>query len=760
MKGLMGMACKLKWSLLILITVSIMLLSGCNPNRVTVYDVWLEKGDYEKALEEADKMAKKQPGNVDVLNRRAMALIHLGRENEALTILDGILAQNPEYDDALNNKSWALYNLEQYDESLDFILKSLEIQPNAPIEYVNHGNALLALDKFSEARDAYQRALDIDPSCTEAIYGAGCTAYWLDDYHEAIHFFEAYCKAVPNDSDAIIFLGYAHLYSGSTEEAIKIVVDLKKMALGSTETLSSDIDFDTLMLEAECQKAMGKYEEAVATLKSAEKINSDENLFSLLAEIYNIMGNYTQSIKAYERLAEHIPDQAWPYIQNVYNYLATEDIRAATEAAEKALALEPNNEDSLNAMGNVYGWNTQYRAAFEYFQKAVAINSDYVTGHVNSMWALYNSGLYKKCVTYGEPLLLRFPYEADIYGYLGDSWTMLYELDKALENYKKAYEYDPYPIWYGYQMAWVHFMNQDYDLAKAVIDDALILEPENEMCLLMQQEIEKKSDPLSVQIADFVEQNYLYTNKAIGFEEKLEEFRLQDASVADVNAFIESIRLEDDSFTFCLTGQDYDDYWDLEEGITVTYDKVLQDTGEDVHFFDIDYFGFKTANQFIEIAETLPDKDDSVLVIDLRDNGGGLMDSCTELLDYLLESCVIGNLIYSDGSISSFNSDKDAVSFKKIFILVDEYTASSSEMLTLGLKEFLPDVTIIGQPTYGKGVGQAAFDSQQDKLAVLLVSFYWNVKEENIMNSSIKPDIKASGSLDRYLDKVKNALVD
>lgn len=746
--------------------------SGCSSD-LAAFDAMIAWEKYEDAFKLANDMVRTHPSENAVLNRKALALIYLEREEEALPILEQILSQSPDDDTALNNMSWALYNLEQYDTSYEYSLKSLAIEPNSSMEHVNHGNVLLAMGKLTDALDAYYRAQDTDRPDVSSLYGLGYTYYCLDAYDQAIEQFEKYLEKVPGDEDALDFLGYSYLYSGDPEKALQTVNKLLGLAVvnetskdiktkqSSTDNNNGsfyDTRFAALKLQAQCEKYQGEYQKALDTLKKAEALKHDDELYAMLGDLHYTLENYSESVQAYHRQAELIPGSAYPHLQNVYNYLALDDIPSAFEAAEKAVALEPENEEAVNALGNVYGWETQYRRAFDYFQQAVRVNPDYVTGHVNSMWALYNSGLYKKCLEYGEAIACRFPEEPDIYGYIGDSWSMLNETEKAVESYKKAAEHEGNPVYYHYTIALQYFFDQQYDLAEAAIQNALALEPENETCLLLKEEIEHTKDPLSSRIADFVGQNYLYSEQIRNLDSQLNQFSKTGADASDVYEFIESIRLEDDIFTFCFAGEEYDLYWDLEEGKTVFYRQILQDTGETVHYFDIDLFGFNTANEFIEIAEELPDKENSILVIDLRDNGGGLMESCAEMLDYLLHNCVVGNLVYRDGTNSSWYSDEDAVTFEEIFVLINGYTASSSEMLALGLKKNLQDVTVVGEPSYGKGVGQTVFDSRKDKVAVLLVNFYWDVQEENLVNSSIKPDIKATGDLENYLDKVRAAI--
>jgi C-terminal processing protease CtpA/Prc len=95
------------------------------------------------------------------------------------------------------------------------------------------------------------------------------------------------------------------------------------------------------------------------------------------------------------------------------------------------------------------------------------------------------------------------------------------------------------------------------------------------------------------------------------------------------------------------------------------------------------------------------------------------------------------------------------IEFESIVILVDENTASASELFTLSLSEFLDNVTIIGRTTFGKGVGQTVYEDIKNEYVIYLVSFYWNVMEQNINKTGIEPDILIEGTeLSDFLDRI------
>lgn len=126
-----------------------------------------------------------------------------------------------------------------------------------------------------------------------------------------------------------------------------------------------------------------------------------------------------------------------------------------------------------------------------------------------------------------------------------------------------------------------------------------------------------------------------------------------------------------------------------------------------------------------------------------------------DILDFLLPDTVVCNLIYKDGYSSPYYSDNDYIKFKHIFLLTDEQTASCAELLSLGLKTYFDNVSIIGRKTFGKGVGQILFEDKTRGFVIFLVNHYWNVREENIMGKGIQPDKQVKGnSLELYMDEV------
>ena len=160
-----------------------------------------------------------------------------------------------------------------------------------------------------------------------------------------------------------------------------------------------------------------------------------------------------------------------------------------------------------------------------------------------------------------------------------------------------------------------------------------------------------------------------------------------------------------------------------------------------VGYIKISSFGGTTAKDFKDEYKKLSDEQIKSLIIDLRGNGGGLVDQALD----------IAKMIVPKGSKLLITQDKDkneeistsnqAPSIKMpIVILVDEYTASASEILTAAIRENT-DTKVIGTKTYGKGVIQGVYllEDQETGLKITIQE-YFTPNHNKIHKIGITPD--------------------
>ena len=162
---------------------------------------------------------------------------------------------------------------------------------------------------------------------------------------------------------------------------------------------------------------------------------------------------------------------------------------------------------------------------------------------------------------------------------------------------------------------------------------------------------------------------------------------------------------------------------------------------DDYVILEILSFGSSTSKECIEYLDDYTDY--KKIIIDLRDNTGGYQNSVQEVAGLFLgKDKVVMDQIYNNENKTTFKTIvlKYYDNFEKIVILTNGYTASASEVLTICLKEEHPDVTIVGETTFGKGVVQSNYILSDSSALKMTTSKWLSPSGIWINGEGIKPD--------------------
>jgi carboxyl-terminal processing protease len=153
-------------------------------------------------------------------------------------------------------------------------------------------------------------------------------------------------------------------------------------------------------------------------------------------------------------------------------------------------------------------------------------------------------------------------------------------------------------------------------------------------------------------------------------------------------------------------------------------------------FIRINKFGDRTYEEFMQNLEMLQKKGMDKLILDLRGNGGGLMNEAIDIADEFLDEDKL--IVYTQGNHNprfDFKCKRDGLFEKgKLMVLVDETSASASEVLTGALQDW-DRATIVGRRTFGKGLVQQQFQLSDGSAVRLTVSRYYSPLGRNIQKS-------------------------
>jgi len=173
----------------------------------------------------------------------------------------------------------------------------------------------------------------------------------------------------------------------------------------------------------------------------------------------------------------------------------------------------------------------------------------------------------------------------------------------------------------------------------------------------------------------------------------------------------------------------------------------------EIGYIRIDSFDGKIAQQFESIYNELVEKGMKKLIVDTRNNGGGLVNQATELADYFLErdTKILTEKTVTDSEIVTYAKTDKIVTMPTV-VLVNKYSASATEIFAAALKEKASNVTIVGQTTYGKGVIQGLYQLTDGSGLKLTIEEYFTPDGNSINEVGVKPDEVVEGY--QYLGKL------
>ncbi len=171
-----------------------------------------------------------------------------------------------------------------------------------------------------------------------------------------------------------------------------------------------------------------------------------------------------------------------------------------------------------------------------------------------------------------------------------------------------------------------------------------------------------------------------------------------------------------------------------------------------IGYIKLSGFESVTYDQYMAEYKKLKDKGMTSLIIDLRDNPGGLLETVAKIADAIIPEGTITYTEDKNGKREYLKSDKNEIDIP-LAVLVNENSASASELLTAAVKDTGKGI-IIGKNTYGKGVVQTTFPLTDGSAVKLTTARYYTPKGVCIDGKGVAPDIEVDASQDYELPVV------
>ncbi len=190
----------------------------------------------------------------------------------------------------------------------------------------------------------------------------------------------------------------------------------------------------------------------------------------------------------------------------------------------------------------------------------------------------------------------------------------------------------------------------------------------------------------------------------------------------------------------------------VEKGVINVKSVTLEWKEENIAYISISRFGEDTDRLFSNIIKTAKEKNPAGIIIDLRNNPGGYLETSIDVASRLLPKGKTV-VIEEKGDKSRENIETyggDVASGIETVVLINEGSASASEIIAGALRDNRENVTLIGEKSFGKGSVQEFVELPQGTAAKITVARWLTPNGVQINEQGISPDKEIKNTLEDY----------
>ena len=178
----------------------------------------------------------------------------------------------------------------------------------------------------------------------------------------------------------------------------------------------------------------------------------------------------------------------------------------------------------------------------------------------------------------------------------------------------------------------------------------------------------------------------------------------------------------------------------------VMADLRLSPEGVSIGYIRISQFNANAALELANAINRLEEQGATAYILDLRNNPGGLLQAGIEVARQWLDSGMVVYTVNRQGIQGSFEAFGPALTQDPLVILVNQGTASASEILAGALQDN-GRAQLVGETTFGKGLIQSLFELSNGSGLAVTIAKYQTPNHRDINKLGIKPDVEVKQSM-------------
>ena len=227
-------------------------------------------------------------------------------------------------------------------------------------------------------------------------------------------------------------------------------------------------------------------------------------------------------------------------------------------------------------------------------------------------------------------------------------------------------------------------------------------------------------------------------------QDQLVKVNGEDITDKELSEVVKMIKTsESDTVTLTILREGESDYREVEVTLdTVEAPMVEHEMLDDkIGYITINQFAETTASQYETALEDLNNQGMERLIVDVRDNPGGLLTSVCDVLDSMLPEELLVYTEDKNGKKSEYNATGTDQFDKPMVVLVNGNSASAAEIFSGALQDYKV-AKLVGTTTFGKGIVQQIFNLSDGSAVKMTISKYYTPSGRCIHGTGLEPDVE------------------
>lgn len=227
-------------------------------------------------------------------------------------------------------------------------------------------------------------------------------------------------------------------------------------------------------------------------------------------------------------------------------------------------------------------------------------------------------------------------------------------------------------------------------------------------------------------------------------QDQLVKVNGEDITDKELSEVVKMIKTsESDTVTLTILREGESDYREVEVTLDTVEAPMVEHEILDnkIGYITINQFAETTASQYETALEDLNNQGMERLIVDVRDNPGGLLTSVCDVLDSMLPEELLVYTEDKNGKKSEYNATGTDQFDKPMVILVNGNSASAAEIFSGALQDYKV-AKLVGTTTFGKGIVQQIFNLSDGSAVKMTISKYYTPSGRCIHGTGLEPDIE------------------